>query len=202
VIILEDSDNSRRVRVFFADMSKLEKAEHALEEAARDEEAAERILAIGRLLEDKRLVAVTHREEADSERLHVFLRNESSDDLPEKIFACVLRPQRDVLQAIADDGFFVETFDDQVATHDHLSSIAIRSSIQKWIERCFPGVRPPQIILDPWGGEIQEPTWIIEVLTHGDRGLERPVRTNQLGGSQSVIPSLRITIVDGLESRT
>jgi hypothetical protein len=173
VICAEEDVDGRLGRVFVGSTTDLSRGRAALQTAyAADanEEVADRLAALGRLIDravlgGRALVAVTHREETSRDRLHVFFRNPDLQDLPQRLFACVLRPSADVVDAVRRDGFYVDSLDEQAIWPQRtLTMDVVRAALQGWIERCFATKSIPPIVLDPWTGDVSARTRNVEVL--------------------------------------
>jgi hypothetical protein len=160
MIALYAAAADRRGRIFFRDAPDMAflKSAHLQFEAGYfdDEQDLERDAAIQALIASSPIVtAVTHRDlQYPDDVVHVFLRHPDEKGRAAKLFACVAASPRHVREVmLAESPVVYEGFSLQLAPVDMLTSGAIEVGVEAWIERNYPALKLPRIVLDPWHGD-------------------------------------------------
>ena len=146
MITLETIEDGRTMRVFVRDMSQL-----ALLNATgafwgdddHDREPLLRNLMLGDVVQ---LIAYPTTGQTDV--LQVFVRDPSREQ--RLLFACTLISGERLHSLLEENQCVVENFSLQVAPGVQLTSEGACAAVQAWVERCFPDVTPPEVVVDVW----------------------------------------------------
>ena len=139
--------NGHRARGFFRELPAPHAAEVAIVERYWDEDDQARAPILRNLLSRTNVEAVAHPTLGHRDVLQVFLK-----DGEELVFACVLVSGARLREMLAQSSPVVEGFALQVLQSEHLSVESIRTALQSWIERCFPGLVLPSFTVERWTG--------------------------------------------------
>lgn len=140
--------NEHRARGFFQELPDPKTAIAIIAERYWDEDDQVRVAALRKILERTNVSAITYPTLGHRDVLQVFLRDSGA----EPVFACVLVSGARLRDMLAQSSPIVEGFAMQVLPSEHLSVESIRVALQSWIERCFPNLVLPNLVVERWTG--------------------------------------------------
>lgn len=138
----------RRARGFFREWLDPEAALAILSERYWDDDDRAREPALRRILQRGDVSAVAYPTLDHRDVLKIFLRGDGS----ELVFACVLLGGARLRDMLAQSSPIVEGFALQVLSSEHPSVEGVRVALQSWIERCFPDLASPSLVVEHWAG--------------------------------------------------
>jgi hypothetical protein len=140
--------NEHRARGFFRELPDPQVATAIIAERYWDDDDQVRMAALQTIVERTNVSAITYPTLGHRDVLQVFLR----DGGGEPVFACVLVSGARLRDMLARSSPIVEGFAMQVLSSEHLSVESIRAALQSWIERCFPSLVLPNLVVERWTG--------------------------------------------------
>jgi hypothetical protein len=150
IIVESQIADHRRARVFFRELPPDAQTADALATARYwDDEDQEHEPVLRRILARTNVSAVAYPTEGHRDVLQVFLKDNDRDAL---VLACVLVSGTRLRDMLARSSTVVEGFALQVLQGEHLSMEGIRAALHVWVERCFPDLVLPSIMVERWTG--------------------------------------------------
>lgn len=140
--------NEHRARGFFRELPDPQAARAIIAAQYCDDDDQTREPALRRILQRPSVSAIAYPTLGHRDVLQVFLRDSSG----EPVFACVLISGARLRDMLAESSPIVEGFAMQVLPSNHLSIESIRVALQSWIERCFPDLVLPSLVVERWTG--------------------------------------------------
>lgn len=140
--------NRHRARGFFRELPHPEAATAVIAEQYWDDDDQARQPALRKILQRTNVSAIAYPTLGNRDVLQVFLR----DNRGEPVFACVLVSGARLRDMLARSSPIVEGFALQVLPSEHLSVESVRAALQSWIERCFPDLVLPNLVVERWTG--------------------------------------------------
>lgn len=157
--------NQHRARGFFRELPELEVATATIAERYWDDDDQARLPVLRKILQQTAVSAIAYPTLGNRDVLQVFLRDSGGGS----VFACVLISGARLRDMLARSSPIVEGFAMQVLPSEHLSVESVRAALQSWVERCFPDLVLPNLVVERWTGPegiLQE---LLELLlTHRD----------------------------------
>jgi hypothetical protein len=148
IIVESRLPNEHRARGFFRELADPRTASAIIAEQHWDDDDRAREPVLRRILAQANVSAVAYPTTGHRDVLQVFLRD--GDGSP--VFACVLVSGARLRDMLAQSSPVVEGFALQVLPSEQLSVESMRAGLQSWIERCFPDLVLPSLVVERWTG--------------------------------------------------
>lgn len=154
-------EDGRRARAFFRELPpNIHTADAAIAAGYFDDDDRLREPLLRDILNARNVLAIAYPTHGHRDVLQVFLRS-SDDDL---VLACVVVTGARLRNMLAGSLPVVEGFALQVMQGEQLSANGIRAALQAWIERCFPRLTLPSVLLELWTGPDGVSSELLELL--------------------------------------
>jgi hypothetical protein len=140
--------DEHRARGFFRELPDPQAASAIIAEQYWDDDDRARQPALRRILQRPNVGAIAYPTLGHRDVLQVFLRDSGG----EPVFACVLVSGARLRDMLTRSSPIVEGFALQVLPSEHLSVESVRAALQSWIERCFPDLVLPSVVVERWTG--------------------------------------------------
>ncbi|HEX8109788.1 MAG TPA: hypothetical protein VF516_18785 [Kofleriaceae bacterium] len=140
--------NEHRARGFFRELPDPQVASAIIAEQYWDDDDQARQPTLRRILQRPNVSAIAYPTLGHRDVLQVFLRDSGA----EPVFACVLVSGARLRDMLTGSSPIVEGFALQVLPSEHLSVESVRAALQSWIERCFPDLVLPSLVVERWTG--------------------------------------------------
>lgn len=161
MIAFDAEAHGRRGRIFTRDG--LQPSRESLDRIFADSftnEDVNRVEDLHSALSRPVLFAVAHQGVDPGDVMHVYIRNTEP-----AIFACVVVTTARLRQMLSEAPTVLENLDLQVAPTERLTVPAIEAAMQAWVERNFPRLPVPQLIVEPWvdPANTELVKWLVDV---------------------------------------
>ncbi len=150
MIAVDVHAGDRRGRVFFAREDQALPSPKILADFSHsyfeDDDDIERDKVLRKLLEQPIIHADVHPSVDPEDVKHVFFRGAPGTSF----FACVIISQNRLAEMLKCEPFVYENFVLQVSPLQAFSVDALRTAIEAWCERNYPGISLPSFVVAPW----------------------------------------------------